>query len=144
MSITFSNCARRDDRGEKNNAWGSADDTAVSSRLTGADAVPSGPTCGRGGGRGKVAVAASERGTATNASPPRGLGLDDKALRMNSSVDKHSDAATGNWNFCASAARNSAITLSNAERNIWNVTGLYRNRSIRFGMQSVVVSYICQ
>ncbi|EFX69478.1 hypothetical protein DAPPUDRAFT_113644 [Daphnia pulex] len=97
MSITFFNCARRDDSGEKNNAWESADDAAVNSRLTGADAVQSGPTRGRD----KVAVTAAKRGTATNASPPRDLVLDDKALRMNSTVDKHSDAATGNWNFCA-------------------------------------------
>ncbi|EFX62127.1 hypothetical protein DAPPUDRAFT_120495 [Daphnia pulex] len=38
-------------------------DVAVSFRLTGADAVPSGPTRGRRGIRGKVAVAAAGRGT---------------------------------------------------------------------------------
>ncbi|EFX63093.1 hypothetical protein DAPPUDRAFT_119543 [Daphnia pulex] len=103
-----------------------------------AETVPdTGPTRRRRDGR-VVAVAAAERGTATNTSPPRDLVLGDKALRMTLTVDKHSDAATGNRSFGGSAERNSAITLSNVERNFWNGAFVYRNRNIRVGMHSVV------
>ncbi|EFX66921.1 hypothetical protein DAPPUDRAFT_331564 [Daphnia pulex] len=57
---------------------------------------------------------------------------------MTLTVDKHSDATTGNRSFGGSAERNSAITLSNVERNFWNGAFVYRNRNIRVGMHSVV------